>query len=91
MNTSLSSQTTYLMVGSGETYSARIVPGNELLEALLGELLSNPAEPDPAEKAFWEKQLADEDQWHHSQDFKRTYWSSDIGETDNISFYLITE
>lgn len=81
----------FLLVGSGENYFSRIVNGDNLSDgidaALYGRIEDCPAD----QKGAYSELLNDDDYWHHDQDFGRTRWTVEVGETDKLELFLITE
>lgn len=78
------------MVCAGETYESKIVRADHLLEAIAEACYSPSSAMPDDERREWEQNLADDDNWSHSQDFRRTHFGEDIGEIDRFDFYLIT-
>lgn len=81
---------TFLLVGSGETYSAEIVKGTQLLDKMLDALFGEAKEATPEQRQSYKDDIENPDSWHSDQDYGPTRWSQDIGETDCIDIFLIT-
>jgi hypothetical protein len=81
----------FLMVCSGETYSADIIKGTELLDKMFEAMYGDAKEGHPEEREAYRAELADPDNWHHDQDYGPTRWSTDVGETDRIDIIRITD
>lgn len=81
----------FLLVGSGENYFSRIVSEDNLSDeidaALYGRIEDVPAD----HKGDYADILNDDDCWHHDHDFGRTRWTVEVGETDKLELFLITQ
>ena len=82
---------TFLLVCSGETYSAEIVKGPELLDKMLEAQFGKASEASASERQFWKDEIDEPDNWCSDRDCGPTHYETDIGETDRIRIYLITE
>lgn len=81
----------WVIIGSGESYNAETVSGEQLLEKwiewLYGDVRSFPR--DELERDV--EHLNDADNWHTDGDYGRTHYERDIGETDRIEIFLLTD
>lgn len=82
---------TFLMVCSGESYSAEIIKGSEITEKLFEALFGGVSEGEHEEREFYRNEIDEPDNWNHDLDLGPTYWDSEIGETDRVRIYLITD
>lgn len=82
----------FLLVCSGESYSAQITTGTSLMarmfEAMFGD---TPADWPKAECDQWRDELLDPDKWNTDYDYGPIAWESDVGETDHIQIMRITD
>jgi hypothetical protein len=82
---------TFLMVCSGEGYSAEIVKGTELLDKMFKAMFGDEKEGNTDERAAYRDDLYEPDNWCHDQDYGPTFWETDVGEIDHIRIFLITD
>jgi hypothetical protein len=79
----------FLAIGSGETYSAEIVPESKLVatweEMIFGEVGAASCQEISAAQA----RLSNSDYWTCDADLGRVHFREDVGETDHLDFYLI--
>ena len=81
----------WLLVGSGESYSAEVVAGPALLEKVLETMFGTIEDSSPEEHEYWKATLEDPDEWSSDEDCGPTYFRQDIGEIDHLEIYRITE
>lgn len=82
----------YLILGTGETYQARVVTGAQLLEGVIEMVFGEASNCKPAERDQWTKWLCDPDWWQTDPDgIEKTQFHIELGETDHLYIYLITE
>jgi len=82
---------TFLMVCSGENYSAEIVKGCDLHAKMMEAMFGDDKDCNPDERKAYAQELANPDNWHQDQDYGPTRYQTDVGETDHIEFLLITD
>ena len=81
----------FLLIGRGESYSGEIVDGTKLLDKMLELLYGTPQDASQEERDDCAADLADMDNWHSDGDYGPTQFSRDVGETDHIDIFRITE
>lgn len=79
----------YLMVLHSESYDARIVSSDKLVDELAAATYHDPQSMPPEERQAWESDLADEANWSTSGDLGRTHFHAEIGEDASVSIFLI--
>jgi len=81
----------FLLVCSGEAYSAEIVPGRSLLTEIMKVLFVDGTDSSPADWQSCVDDLKNMDNWCCDQDVGLTRFKTDVGETDHIELIRITD
>lgn len=82
---------TYLVVGYGETYHSDFVKGGYLLNHII-ELMFGSDHQENCSYEDWEQygdDLCNPDNWRTDQDAGNYHWNTDVGETDHIEVWKI--
>ena len=82
---------TFLMVCSGETYFTEILKGDMLLERMMVAMFGEVANAPKDQYEAWANELADPDQWCIDQDYGPCWFNTDVGETDRVQIFRITD
>jgi hypothetical protein len=83
---------TFLLVCRGETYSAEIVKGQDIFTKIFTAMFGPDSKDWPEEECQqWRDEIEDPDYWINDQDYGPTHWESEVGETDHIELFLITD
>lgn len=81
----------FVMVCHGENYSAEVINGSQILEKIHEAMFGDPNIEDTAEWRLWRDEIEDPDHWSSDLDFGTVSWGSDVGETDRIELFRITD
>lgn len=81
---------TFLMVCSGESYFTEIVPGANLLDRMMAAMYDTKENWPAEELETYREELEDPDHWQLDQDYGLCQYSTDVGETDHIAIFRIT-
>lgn len=83
---------TFLLVCSGESYSAEIVKWPAVLDAMMKAMFGEDHAEKSEERQSYKDELEEPDNWSHDHcGWGPTRWSEAVGETDHIELVLITE
>lgn len=82
---------TFLMVGSGESYFAEIVQGADLLDKMMEAMYGETKQAPGDEREQYRREIENPDEWSSDSDWGPTHWWTDLGETDHMDIYLVTD
>lgn len=81
-------------MGYGESYQAKVVTGDQLypymMKMMYGEKWTKDASAEH-QQDYWNDLCNIDGNWKSDGDLGPTMWSTDVGETDHIEIFRITE